>query len=495
MLEIIDFNNITKNEFKLLLFLSSKDDKAKSFLFNNISKIDFDFLDFEDDNIMREFVSALFREYKEKDIALFFNNDYENIMLLFKVKEFATKEQFQKLKENISNEKILDNVKKSDFKTEKILHNLSINLKKEEGFLAEEVSEFYQDFEKIYSKLGNLLIDRAYFLADKYPFNDFSQEIPFYKIENFIEIKDLNCLKAFHAFYSVFLCNKNRFYYDRDIPFLIDSDIEVTLFKPSFFYVSRFLSEKKIESETEVLLFENMINNESKFSNIYCLEDFNTIKEIKRNISITKEDLNRDKKSFKEDLNRDKKSFNVLLNEVDNDLYEPDLDLEELACSAYSLNERFLENVFLLRSSLKKETYNSFYNLFLSNPYYLTSVFHSIFKVNYNKSKYKLDDSEITEKIDVFLQFLENSILQDNNSLVYKRVSEYYPEMSFLMNLLKYTCIQTTKTFLSYLYDTGINLRTFVSDYQNINDEKLFFDYLVVNFLPLIQEECKFKKN
>tara|TARA_Y100001960_G_C14782997_1_gene888287 strand:+ start:10608 stop:12599 length:1992 start_codon:yes stop_codon:yes gene_type:complete len=484
MLESIDFNNITKNEFKFLLFLSSKDNKAKNFLFNNVSKINFDFLDLDDDNTMREFVLGLFNEFTEKDIALFFNNDYENIMLLFKVKEFATKEQFQKLKENILNEKILDNIKKSDFKTEQILHDLSMNLKKEEAFLDEEIVEFYQDFEKVYSKLGNLLIDRAYFLADKYPFTGFTQEVPFYKIENFIKIKDLNCLKTFYSFYSIFVYNKGRFYYYRDIPFLFDSAHENKTFTPSFFNLCRFLSEKKIQSETEILLFENIINDNSKLYNLYDFKNLNTIKEIKRNISITKEDLN-----------RSKESFNILLNEIDNDLYDPDIELENLACDVYCFDTIFLDNIFLLRSSLKKETYGRFYDSVLCNPYFLTIVFHSILKINYTEDKYNSYEGRITDKIDTFLHFLKHSIEKENNSAGYEQVLEYYPEMSFLIDLINHTCIQTTKNFLFSLIDTGVNLRTFVSDYQTINNQKSFFDYLILNLLPLIQEKCKFKKN
>tara|TARA_Y100001960_G_C14782997_1_gene888289 strand:+ start:13731 stop:14630 length:900 start_codon:yes stop_codon:yes gene_type:complete len=120
---------------------------------------------------------------------------------------------------------------------------------------------------------------------------------------------------------------------------------------------------------------------------------------------------------------------------------------------------------------------------------------HSIFRTN----NYKVGDLEglsskyFINSLKYWIQSLEENIKLNLKSE--EKIENIYPEILFLKDLLIFTDRDFCFEFLNYLFATGVNIRNYIFNYTRKDNDKDFFKYLVINFLPLIQYKCCFEKD
>jgi hypothetical protein len=491
IIDNINYNKITENEFQFLTLLSKESNELRDKIINKFIDIDLSFLDFNDSVQVDSFFSEVLKNFSEQEVALFFEKDYENLRAFYKLKDFISNDKIEKIKKHIKNQAILEVIEVSNFDAEESLVAFCNMLKDEDVVKDCGISDLYKIFKYCYSVLGNLIFKRISFLSDKYSYIDQEPLFDYFDIDEKLHFDNLNILKKFHRFVYSFFSHEEEakgefeagsFYYDRELLFLLDR--EKNRFKLSPYFLNIILCTQKIESNNQLQLFENIFNREMKEKD-KTHRDMQSLEELKTSMFIQKKDFD-----YAED-----SDFNKIVEEIKNDKHITKGETSPLTCHYFSMSKEYIDNVNILKSSLSEKAWQFFSEHYIYNDFLLIRSLHSIFRTN----NYKVRDLEgLSSKY--FIKSLKHWVqsLEENIKLNLKaeeKIENIYPEILFLKDLLVFTNRDFCFEFLNYLFATGVNIRNYIFNYTRKDNDKEFFKYLVINFLPLIQDKCCFEKD
>lgn len=490
-LSIIDnfnYKKITENEFQFLTLLSKESDELRDKIINKFVDINFDFLDFNDNIQVNNFFSEILKNFSENEIALFFEKDYENLRAFYKLKDFTSNDKIEKIKKHIKNQVILEVIEVSNFDAEQGLVTLCNILKDENSIKDFGTSDLYIKFKSCYLILGDLIFKRMSFLSDKYSYVEEEPSFDYFDIDEKLHFDNLDVLKKFHRFIYSFFSNEEakgeieigNYYYDRELLFLLDR--EKNRFKLSSYFLNTILFTQEIKSNYQLQLFENIFNKEMKEED-ETHRDPQSLEEFKTSMFIQKKEFEYAKDS----------DFNNIVEEIKNDKYVAKGENSPLVCYYFSMSKEYIDNVNILKSSLSEKAWQFFSEHYIYNDFLLIRSLHSIFRINNYKVRHLegLNSKNLINSIKYWIQSLEENVKLNLKSE--EEIEKNYSEILFFKDLLIFTDKDFCFDFLNYLFTTGVNIRNYIFNYTRKENVEEFFKYLVINFLPLIQDKCCFE--
>ncbi len=357
IIDNINYNKITENEFQFLILLSKESNELREKIINKFIDIDLGFLDFNDSVQVDSFFSEVFKNFSEHEIALFFEKDYENLRAFYKLKDFTSNDKIEKIKKHIKNQLILEVVEVSNFDAEQGLVTLCNILKDENAIKDFGTSDLYRRFKCCYLILGDLIFKRISFLSDKYSYIEQEPLFDYFDIDEKLHFDNLDILKKFQRFiYSFFSYEEEAkgefetgdFYHDKELLFLLDR--ENNRFKLSPYFFNIILCTQKIESNNQLQLFENIFNREIKEED-KTHRDMQSLEKLKTSMFIQKKDFDCAEDS----------DFNKIVEEIKNDKHVTKEETSLLVCYYFSMSKEYIDNVNILKSSLSEKAWQFFF--------------------------------------------------------------------------------------------------------------------------------------
>ena len=441
-LNTLNFDNLSENEFLLLLFIAIDNNEVM----NKICKIDLlKMINHYDEENILFYVNAFKHNFSMKKMSILFCSSYNNLMFYFKFIEDLNKEEKEELDNHIKedNKNFFDIARVSNFDLEFKLYDLLNQISINEGlnlnaFFESSVDLFEQDkcflenrmcfFKEYYKKYNNLI--SLNFNEIKYSnFNDFEKILSFFNFYIFIFLEDI-------------YLNINFFMH-----FLNDMEEDIQFSLDHFTYL---IQQEKFKSGLSIYSLKYIFSQDDEY-----LEDI----------------------------------FNKPNNSTNSDHI------------GFVLKSDFLDSCWNISGILNKEQFGKFEKYFISNEKvickYISNFLLDKDSSNGNKeyNKNGINNLNLENRLHFlnYLSFIDMKFkFNDDNT---KFMEKEYNHILFIIQLFKYKGETFFISFFKYLDDYKIDLKKILSDYSFKSNYIDFDDYLVSKFLPCFFELVKIEKN